>query len=112
MVGSRNRQPPKYDTHHVLGSQPGRRKQTGRNCFTCAGFPDPGPVGLSQKSMGEDLSHSGRKGGLGPAINDGKPQDVASAEVILEKVAPRGGGDKDLSMERWSLTKMNDHWLI
>jgi hypothetical protein len=46
------------------------------------------------------------------AIKDGKPQDVASAEVILEKAAPRGGGDKDLSMERWSLTKMNDHWLI
>jgi hypothetical protein len=38
--------------------------------------------------------------------------DTATVEVIVEQAPPAGQTDKDVSMHRWTLVKMNDQWLI
>ena len=50
-------------------------------------------------------------GGEVPII-DGKAQEIATAEVIVEEAPPVLGGYKALNMQRWSLIKVNDQWLI
>jgi hypothetical protein len=52
------------------------------------------------------------KVGWARAIVGGKAQDMGSAEVIVEQSPPFEGDEKDVSMQRWSLIKMNDQWLI
>ena len=38
--------------------------------------------------------------------------DTATTEVIVEQAPPAGQTDKDVSMYRWTLVKVNDQWLI